>query len=65
MGALDILSFRGFEMPKEKDGVIIMKGLLSRRDRLVAEGRYPGRSRPVQETIEERPESVERCRLLQ
>ena len=50
-------------MPKEKVAVTIEKDLLSRLDRLVAEGRYPSRSRAVEEAVEERLEKVELTRL--
>jgi len=50
-------------MPKEKVAVTIEKDLLSRLDRLVAEGRYPSRSSAVEEAVEERLEKVELTRL--
>ncbi len=50
-------------MPKEKVAVTIEKDLLSRLDRLVAEGRYPSRSSAVEEAVKERLEKVELTRL--
>jgi metal-responsive CopG/Arc/MetJ family transcriptional regulator len=50
-------------MPKEKVAVTIEKNLLSRLDRLVAEGRYPSRSRAVEDAVEERLAKVEHTRL--
>jgi Arc/MetJ-type ribon-helix-helix transcriptional regulator len=52
-------------MPKEKVAVTIEKELLSRLDRLVAEGRYPSRSSAVEEAVEERLEGLKRTRLAQ
>jgi Arc/MetJ-type ribon-helix-helix transcriptional regulator len=50
-------------MPKEKVAVTIDRDLLSRLDRLVAEGRYASRSRAVEEAVEERLDKVELTRL--
>ena len=50
-------------MPKEKVAVTIDRDLLSRLDRLVAEGRYASRSSAVEEAVEERLEKVELTRL--
>ncbi|MFA9406859.1 MAG: ribbon-helix-helix domain-containing protein [Anaerolineales bacterium] len=50
-------------MPKDKVAVTIDKDLLSRLDRLVAEGRYASRSSAVEEAVEERLEKVELTRL--
>ncbi len=50
-------------MPKEKVAVTIEKDLLSRLDRLVAEGRYSSRSNAVEAAVEERLAKVERTRL--
>ena len=50
-------------MPKDKVAVTIDRDLLSRLDRLVAEGRYASRSSAVEEAVEERLEKVELTRL--
>ncbi len=50
-------------MPKDKVAVTIDKDLLSRLDRLVAEGRFASRSSAVEEAVEERLEKVELTRL--
>ena len=50
-------------MPRTKVAVTIDEGLLRRLDRLVEEGRYPSRSRAVEEAIVERIERVELTRL--
>ncbi len=50
-------------MPKEKVAVTIDRDLLSRLDRLVSEGRYPSRSRAVEEAIQDSLEKVEHSRL--
>jgi Arc/MetJ-type ribon-helix-helix transcriptional regulator len=50
-------------MPKEKVAVTIDRELLSRLDRLVSEGRYPSRSRAVEEAIHDSLEKVEHSRL--
>jgi Arc/MetJ-type ribon-helix-helix transcriptional regulator len=50
-------------MPKEKVAVTIERSLLSRLDRLVAQGRYSSRSNAVEEAVEERLEKVEHTRL--
>ena len=50
-------------MPKEKVAVTIERDLLSRLDRLVAQGRYSSRSNAVEEAVEERLEKVEHTRL--
>lgn len=52
-------------MPKEKVAVTIDKELLTRLDRLVAEGKYPSRSSAVEEAVKERIARVERTRLAQ
>ncbi len=52
-------------MPKEKVAVTIDKELLTRLDRLVAEGKYPSRSSAVEEAVKERIARVERIRLAQ
>lgn len=50
-------------MPKEKVAVTIERDLLRRLDRLVAEGKFPSRSRAVEEAVEDRIEKVEGSRL--
>ncbi|MEA3337820.1 MAG: ribbon-helix-helix domain-containing protein [Chloroflexota bacterium] len=50
-------------MPKEKVAVTIDRDLLTRLDRMVSEGKYPSRSRAVEEAIRERLTKVERSRL--
>jgi metal-responsive CopG/Arc/MetJ family transcriptional regulator len=50
-------------MPKEKVAVTIEKDLLSRLDRLVAEGQYSSRSNAVEKAVEERLSKIEHTRL--
>ena len=50
-------------MPKKKVAVTIERDLLSRLDRLVAQGRFSSRSNAVEEAVEERLEKIERTRL--
>lgn len=50
-------------MPKEKVAVTIERHLLERLDRLVAQGKFPSRSRAVEEAVEDRLEKVEGSRL--
>lgn len=50
-------------MPKAKVAVTIERDLLERLDRLVAEGKFPSRSRAVEEAVEDRIEKVEGSRL--
>jgi metal-responsive CopG/Arc/MetJ family transcriptional regulator len=50
-------------MPKEKVAVTIEKDLLSRLDRLVAEGQYSSRSNAVEKAVEERLSKIEHIRL--
>jgi metal-responsive CopG/Arc/MetJ family transcriptional regulator len=50
-------------MPKKKVAVTIEKDLLSRLDRLVAEGQYSSRSNAVEKAVEERLSKIEHIRL--
>lgn len=50
-------------MARSKVAVTIDEQVLKRLDRLVAEGRYPSRSRAIQEAVEQRLNLVERTRL--
>jgi metal-responsive CopG/Arc/MetJ family transcriptional regulator len=50
-------------MPKEKVAVTIEKDLLERLDRLVSEGKFPNRSRAVEQAVEHSLERAERNRL--
>jgi len=50
-------------MPKTKVAVTIDTDLLTRLDRLVAQGRYPSRSNAVEEAVEYSLEKVELTRL--
>ncbi len=50
-------------MPKQKVAVTIEQDILSRLDRLVAEGKYPSRSSAVENAVKEQLAKVERSRL--
>ena len=50
-------------MATSKIGITINKELLKRLDRLVADKRFPNRSRAIQEAVEEKIERLERTRL--
>ena len=50
-------------MSKSKVAVTIETQLLSRLDRLVAEQRFPNRSRAFEEAVEEKLNRVDRSRL--
>ena len=50
-------------MASHKVAITIDKELLRRLDRLVAERRFPSRSRAVQEAVEEKLARLERTRL--
>jgi len=50
-------------MASDKVAITIDKELLRRLDRLVAERRFPSRSRAVQEAVEEKLARLERTRL--
>jgi metal-responsive CopG/Arc/MetJ family transcriptional regulator len=50
-------------MASDKVAITIDRELLRRLDRLVAERRFPNRSRAIQEAVEEKLERVERSRL--
>ena len=50
-------------MVRSKVAVTIDEQVLKRLDRLVAEGRYPSRSRAIEEAVEQRLDLVERIRL--
>ncbi|MFO7942786.1 MAG: ribbon-helix-helix domain-containing protein [Anaerolineales bacterium] len=50
-------------MPKEKVAVTIEKNILSKLDRMVAEGKYPSRSSAVEDAVKEQIEKVEKSRL--
>ncbi|MGM0374638.1 MAG: ribbon-helix-helix domain-containing protein [Chloroflexota bacterium] len=50
-------------MPKEKVAVTIEKNILTKLDRMVAEGKYPSRSSAVEDAVKEQIEKVEKSRL--
>ena len=50
-------------MATSKIGITINKELLKRLDRLVAEQRFPNRSRAIQEAVEEKIDRMDRTRL--
>ncbi len=50
-------------MASDKVAITIDRELLRRLDRLVAERRFPNRSRAIQEAVQEKLERVERSRL--
>ncbi len=50
-------------MPTNKVAITIDEKLLKRLDRLVAQRRFPSRSRAIQEAVEEKLERMERSRL--
>jgi metal-responsive CopG/Arc/MetJ family transcriptional regulator len=50
-------------MTSDKVAITIDRELLRRLDRLVAERRFPNRSRAIQEAVQEKLERVERSRL--
>ena len=50
-------------MPKEKVAVTIEKNILTKLDRMVAEGKYPSRSSAVEDAVKEQIEKVEKTRL--
>lgn len=50
-------------MPKEKVAVTIEKNILTKLDRMVAEGIYPSRSSAVEDAVKEQIEKVEKSRL--
>lgn len=50
-------------MAKEKVAVTIEKTILTKLDRLVAEGKYPSRSSAVEDAVKEQIEKVEKSRL--
>jgi len=50
-------------MPKEKVAVTIVKNILTKLDRMVAEGKYPSRSSAVEDAVKEQIEKVEKSRL--
>ncbi|MDZ7845244.1 MAG: ribbon-helix-helix domain-containing protein [Anaerolineales bacterium] len=50
-------------MPKEKVAVTIEKNILTKLDRMVAEGKYPSRSSAVEDAVKEQIEKVKKSRL--
>jgi metal-responsive CopG/Arc/MetJ family transcriptional regulator len=50
-------------LPKEKVAVTIEKNILTKLDRMVAEGIYPSRSSAVEDAVKEQIEKVEKSRL--
>jgi Arc/MetJ-type ribon-helix-helix transcriptional regulator len=50
-------------MPRAKVAITLDAVLLHRLDRLVDDGRYPNRSRVVQEAVQEKLDRLERSRL--
>lgn len=50
-------------MPKEKVAVTIEKNILTKLDRMVAEGKYPSRSSAVEDAVKEQIEKVQKSRL--
>lgn len=50
-------------MPREKVAITLDRQILKRLDRLVAEKRFPNRSRAIQEAVEEKLLRLERTRL--
>ena len=50
-------------MPAAKVAITIEEQLLKRIDRLVAQGRFPNRSRAIQEAVRDKLEHLERGRL--
>ncbi|NIS78733.1 MAG: ribbon-helix-helix protein, CopG family [Anaerolineales bacterium] len=50
-------------MPRAKVAITMDEDLLKRLDRLVEEGRFPNRSKAVEEAVQERLEQIERTRL--
>jgi metal-responsive CopG/Arc/MetJ family transcriptional regulator len=50
-------------MPADKVAITIERTLLQRLDRLVAQKRFPSRSRAIQEAVEEKLDRLEHGRL--
>jgi Arc/MetJ-type ribon-helix-helix transcriptional regulator len=59
----DVLSYRSIVMKTAKIAITIEQDLLNQLDRLVAQHRFPNRSRAVQEAVREKLEHLNRSRL--